>query len=122
MRKSLGLSMLNIQRNNYTICIIFDKKELFNIDKLLSIIVPVYNTETYLPDILVTYLKYSNNSHEIIFVNDGSKDKSEQIILEYQRKYPNKSIKYFYQRNKGASIARNKGYDHCKGEYILFFD
>lgn len=89
----------------------------------LSIIVPVYNTYKYLDKCLKSLVEQKNVKckYEIIVVNDGSPDKSEEIILKYQNKYP-KLIKYIKKENGGISSARNEGLKHCKGEYITFVD
>lgn len=89
----------------------------------LSIIVPVYNTYKYLDKCLKTLVEQKNVTckYEIIVVNDGSPDNSEEIILKYQKKYTN-LIKYIKKENGGISSARNEGLKHCKGEYITFVD
>ena len=60
------------------------------------------------------------SDYEVILVNDGSPDNSEEIIQKYAQQYPN--LKYFKQENGGPSKARNKGLDHATGEYIWFVD
>lgn len=85
-----------------------------------SIIVPVYNTEKYLRKCLDSIFKSSYKNYEVIIINDGTKDNSENIINEYIKKY--KNIKYIKQKNMGLSIARNKGIKESTGDYILFLD
>lgn len=85
-----------------------------------SFIVPVYNTSKYLKRCLDSLIGQKFESYEIIIVNDGSTDNSEDIIKCYLNKY--KKIKYIKQRNKGLSEARNVGVKHAKGEYLLFVD
>ena len=87
---------------------------------LISIIVPVYNVESYLKRCIESILNQTFRDFELILVNDGSTDNSEIICKEYALK--DERIKYFYQRNKGVSEARNKGIDNSSGEYIQFID
>ena len=89
----------------------------------VSIIVPVYNTSTYLIKCLDSLINqdYDKKKYEIIIVNDGSTDNSEEIILKYKNKFPN-IIKYFKKENGGLSSARNLGIMNAKYEYILFVD
>lgn len=88
-----------------------------------SMVVPVYNTYDYLRKCLDSLVKQKNvqESFEVVIVNDGTPDNSEEIILEYKEKYPN-LIKYIKKENGGLSSARNEGVKHCEGEYILFID
>jgi len=86
----------------------------------LSIIVPVYNGERYIGLLLDDLLKIGNNICEIIIVNDGSVDKTREIILEYVNKYGH--IKLVNQENAGPSKARNQGLSIAKGKYIAFCD
>jgi glycosyltransferase involved in cell wall biosynthesis len=87
----------------------------------ISIIVPVWNVEKYLEKCLDSLVSQTLKEKEIIVINDGSPDNSEQIILKYQKRYP-KIIKYIYKENGGQGSARNKGLDIAKGEFISFID
>lgn len=87
----------------------------------VSVIVPVYNTEKYLKKCLESLVKQSLKEIEIIIVNDGSPDQSEDIINRYQKEYPEK-IKAFKKVNGGLSSARNMGIDKAGGEYLAFVD
>lgn len=87
----------------------------------VSIIVPVYNVENYLTKCLDSLVNQSFQNIEILVVNDGSKDRSEDIIKEYSQKYPEK-IKAFTKENGGLSDARNFGLDRATGDYIGFVD
>lgn len=89
---------------------------------LLSIIVPVYNTETYLEQCLTSICHQLNSQTELIIINDGSTDQSETIILAYQQQYSTQSIRYVFQNNEGVSVARNKGTSLAQGRYIWFVD
>ena len=88
----------------------------------LSIIVPVYNTQKYLDDCIISLLNQdlSEDEYEIIFVNDGSTDNSAQVIEKYMENHP--CIRLISQQNAGVSAARNNGIRIAKGEYIGFVD
>lgn len=87
---------------------------------LISIIVPIYNTEQYLPECLDSVLNQSFCDYEIICVNDGSTDNSEDILVEYLSK--DNRIRGFNQNNGGLSAARNTGLDQAKGQFVTFLD
>jgi len=89
-----------------------------------SFVMPVYNVEQYLDEAVQSILKQKmdfRRNCEIIFVNDGSADGSEEICLKYKNKYPH-NIKYIKQKNKGVAGARNSGMKSAEGKYISFFD
>ncbi|MEN4759266.1 glycosyltransferase family 2 protein [Chryseobacterium sp. C39-AII1] len=92
-----------------------------NVPSKVSIIVPVYNVENYLAKCLDSLVNQTHQNMEILVVNDGSKDNSEQIIQEYAQKYPEK-IKPFNKENGGLSDARNFGIDRATGDYLGFVD
>lgn len=85
----------------------------------ISVVIPVYNAEKYLHRCLDSILAQSG-SFEIIAVNDGSKDKSLQILQEYAKKHSN--IHVINQENQGISAARNAGMKAAKNKYITFVD
>ena len=87
----------------------------------LSIIVPVYNVEKYIDTCLRSLTQQTLQDIEIIIVNDGTKDKSENIIEKYVKENPTK-IKYYEKENGGLSSARNYGLKYATGEYISFLD
>lgn len=89
---------------------------------LLSIIVPVYNIENYITRCIESLLNqgFSQNEYEIILINDGSTDNSEQICLHYATLYNN--IIFKSQINQGVSAARNSGLEMARGKYICFVD
>ena len=89
--------------------------------KKLSIVVPVYNVEKYLRKCLDSLVSQTLDDIEIIVVNDGTKDNSQEIIDEYVKKYPEKVYSYI-KENGGLSSARNYGIKKCSGEYIGFVD
>lgn len=87
---------------------------------MVSFVVPVYNGEKYLRPCLDSILSQSMQDFELICVNDGSKDSSQNILEEYAEKDPR--IRVIKQENQGVSVARNHGMDLAKGEYLWFFD
>lgn len=86
----------------------------------ISIIIPVYNSEKYLEDCLNSAINQTLKEIEIICVNDGSIDKSLEILNQYSSK--DKRIITITQKNAGAGSARNLGIEKANGEYILFLD
>lgn len=91
-----------------------------NKNPLISVVIPVYNVENYLKECIESILNQTLQNIEIICVDDGSKDKSLDILKQYASQY--KNITIISQHNKGAGIARNIGLRHASGKYILFFD
>lgn len=89
---------------------------------LLSLIVPIYNSEKYLKECLLSLLTQDINcdEYEIICVDDGSTDKSVEIVEQFRRKYCN--IKLIKKSNGGVSSARNCGIANASGKYIWFID
>ncbi len=86
----------------------------------ISIIVPVYNTEEYLPCCINNILNQTFRDFELILVNDGSTDSSGKICDEFAAS--DSRIRVIHKENGGASDARNCGVDVAKGEWIMFFD
>ncbi len=86
----------------------------------VSVIVPVYNMEKYLSRCLTSLINQTIDNLEIIVVNDGSTDKSDEIIKEYKK--ANNNIRYVTKENGGLSSARNFGLLYATGEYIAFLD
>ena len=88
----------------------------------LSIIIPVYNAEQYLKKCLESVFQQNLKleDFEVICINDGSTDKTQQILEEFQKKYANIILEN--QENFGEAISRNKAIFLSKGEYITFLD
>lgn len=86
----------------------------------LSIIVPVYKTEKYLPKCIDSILAQTFTDFELILIDDGSPDRCGEICDEYAAK--DDRIIVIHQKNQGVSAARNAGLDIAKGEYIGFVD
>lgn len=89
--------------------------------KKISVIVPVYNAEKYIARCLDSILTQADENVEIILINDGSTDRSEEIIKTYLGKYKS-SIKYIKKENDGVANSRNLGLEKATGEYIIFVD
>ena len=89
-------------------------------DLKVSVIIPVYNVEKYLPACLDSVLGQTLREIEVICVNDGSTDKSPEILQEYAKK--DSRIIVINQENKGLGSARNRAIEIAKGEYIGFVD
>ena len=86
----------------------------------LSVIIPVYQAEKTIARCLDSLVKQADNDVEVILVNDGSNDRSEEICKKYASLYP--IIRYYSKENGGVSSARNLGLDKATGEYVLFVD
>ncbi|MDL2303173.1 glycosyltransferase [Dysgonomonas sp. OttesenSCG-928-D17] len=88
--------------------------------ELISVIVPVYNVERYLPKCLDSILCQSYTNLEILLINDGSTDMSGALCDEYARK--DGRIKVFHQPNRGLAEVRNVGLANATGDYMSFVD
>ena len=86
----------------------------------ISVIVPVYNAEQYLPHCIDSILAQTFTDFELLLIDDGSKDNSSKICDEYEEK--DKRVKVFHKKNGGVSSARNLGLDKAHGEWICFCD
>lgn len=84
----------------------------------ISIIVPIYNAEKYLNKCIDSLINQTKKELEFILVNDGSTDKTEEIIKSYK----DKRIKYFKNKNQGIGKTRNFGLEKATGKYIMFLD
>lgn len=94
-----------------------DKEKLYKV----SVIVPVYNVELYLEKCLSSLVNQTLQDIEVVVVNDGSKDGSQEIIDQFQQDYPDK-IFGFVKENGGLSDARNFGLDKARGQFLGFVD
>ncbi len=88
--------------------------------KLVSVIVPIYNVEEYLPRCIDSIINQTYKELEIILVNDGSVDGCDDICKAYAKK--DNRIKYYYNENHGCSYSRNFGIEKSTGEYLLIID
>ncbi len=87
---------------------------------LVSVIVPVYNVEKYLSECLDSICGQTYRNLEILLIDDGSTDHSGEICDQYAK--TDKRIRVFHQNNSGAAVAKNRGLDEAKGEFIQFVD
>jgi glycosyltransferase involved in cell wall biosynthesis len=83
----------------------------------VSVIIPVYNGEKYIAQAVNSVLNQTYRDFELIVVDDGSTDRTAEILESYGDK-----ITYIYQDNRERSAARNKGICSCSGEYLAFLD
>lgn len=87
---------------------------------LVSVIIPVYNLEKYIENCLNSITAQTYKNIEIICIDDGSTDRSAEIIKNYAA--TDNRVKYFYQQNSGVSAARNRGLGEATGDYVMFVD
>ena len=84
----------------------------------VSVIVPAYNTDAYIERMIMCLLKQTYKNLQLIFIDDGSTDKTAEII----KSFTDPRIEYYYQNNSGVSAARNSGLNKATGDKIFFFD
>lgn len=87
---------------------------------MISVIVPIYNVEKYLPKCLDSLINQTYADVEFILIDDGSTDSSGKIADSYKDRDPR--FKVFHTENHGLSAARNYGIEHSKGEWLMFVD
>ena len=88
---------------------------------LVSIITPMYNSEFFISETINSIINQTYQNWELLLIDDGSRDKTIQIVKEFIAKYPN--IKLLEnQINQGAAVSRNRGIEAAKGDYIAFLD
>jgi len=88
--------------------------------KKVTLVIPVYNSEKYIGRCLDSIINQTYNDVDILVINDGSKDKSKEVVEEYQAKYNN--IKLINQDNMGVAKTRNKAIKIVETKYIMFID
>ena len=88
--------------------------------ELISIIVPVYNTELYLEETIQSVLRQTYQNWELLMVDDGSTDDSASICKAFTKQDPR--IHYLYKTNGGQASARNLGIKKSKGDWLAFLD
>lgn len=90
-------------------------------DKLVSIIIPVYNASRFLEETINSIQEQTYSNWEAIFIDDCSSDNSYNLIKKYQKE--DKRIKLIKNKtNSGAAVSRNNGIDHAEGDYLCFLD
>lgn len=87
---------------------------------MISIIIPVYNVEDYIKECLDSLLMQTYKDLQILIVDDGSTDKTMDMVKDYEDKFEDFTI--LYQKNQGVSVARNTAFDYIKGEYTIYID
>ncbi len=109
------------------LCAIFEKthrsifvKSFWRFKMKISVIIPVYNAEKYLEKCIQSILNQTFTDFELILINDGSVDNSDEICLSFAAR--DKRIKYIKTENGGAARARNTGIEVSGGEYLVFID
>lgn len=85
----------------------------------VSVVIPIYNVESYLKESLESILNQTFNDFEVICVNDGSTDNSLNVLKSFSN---DSRVKIIDKENQGAGISRNIGLSHARGEYVYFFD
>lgn len=84
--------------------------------KIVSVIIPCYNGAPFLPEAIESTITQTIPPFEVIVVDDGSTDNTEEVVARYPE------VRYIRQENQGASIARNTGLSKSQGEYLIFLD
>lgn len=87
----------------------------------VSVIIPTYNSAKYLPYALLSVLRQSLQDYEILLIDDGSTDNTQEIVGHFNDNYPDK-IRYVFQANQGLAGARNTGLKHAVGEFLALLD
>jgi glycosyltransferase involved in cell wall biosynthesis len=92
---------------------------------LVSVIIPTYNRADLLPETMDSVLAQSYRPIEVVVVDDGSADNTQEVLQTWSIGCPGKGefeVRYFYQPNRGPSSARNLGFAESKGEFVLYLD
>jgi len=92
------------------------------IERKVSVVIPTYNYADKLPRALESMCKQSLTPHEIVVVDDGSKDNPESVVKQFAQKYDHIDIKFVRQENSGVAVARNTGVKNSTGHYISCLD
>ena len=93
-------------------------------EPLVSIITPCYNGEKKVKKFIESVLEQTYNNIEFIIINDGSIDKTEDVVLSYKKNFEKRGYKFIYlkQENKGQDVALNKGLKYFNGKYLMWTD
>lgn len=89
---------------------------------LVSFVVPCFNHAEYLRECILSLLKQDFNSFEIIIINDGSTDNTDEVATQLENDFPKHRIRHINQENSGLVRSRNRGCTVAKGKYILPID
>lgn len=99
----------------------FDELREQYVNTNLTIVVPAYNVEKYIEQCLESIVNQTNKSFYVVIVDDGSKDRTKELCMDYVQWYPG-LFKYVYQENAGLGAARNKGLEYVYTKYVTFLD
>lgn len=93
-------------------------------ESLVSVIIPCYNVENKMIRFMESMLSQTYKKLELIFVDDGSTDKTKDVIYQYKERFENNGyiFKYIYQKNSGVGCATNEGLKNITGEYLVWID
>ena len=86
---------------------------------MISVVIPLYNKAHTIVHTLSTVMRQNYADYEVVIVDDGSTDNGVQLILEH---FKDPRIRIVSQENAGVSVARNRGVDEAKGEWVAFLD
>lgn len=89
-------------------------------EKLVSVIMPAYNAEKYIEKAIASIVGQEYKNWELVIVNDGSTDRTVEIIEKYVSKYPQQIFLYHNEKNSGAAVALNNAMHHATGEYLCW--
>lgn len=95
---------------------------VLNMNSLVSILIPLYNSEKYILETLESSINQTYKNIEIIIVDDESTDNSLEIVSNYTKNHTNINIKIYTQKNSGAQKARNLAFEKSSGKYIQYLD
>jgi hypothetical protein len=87
---------------------------------MISVIIPVYNTEAYLRECLCSVLEQTHCDFEIVLIDDGSTDSSPKICQEFAKR--DSRVRFYRQKHRGVSAARNTALDRAQGDAVFFLD
>ncbi|NQJ71800.1 glycosyltransferase family 2 protein [Streptococcus suis] len=91
-------------------------------NNLVSVVITCYNHEEYIRQCIESVFNQSYRNIELIIINDGSSDRSEQIIEDALKENPFKKTTYIYQKNQGICATRNRAFELISGNFVLFVD
>lgn len=111
--------MLHIGKSGDIIAVYFDEG-LFELNKMVSVIIPAYNRQAYIQECLESVLSQSYENFEIIIVDDGSSDQTAEICRNMAKQ--DSRIQLYAGEHKGVSAARNMALEKALGEYLFFLD
>ena len=117
----IDYNRVKIKNNDFELAsedFVIEKKQ--SINKLVSIIMPAFNSELFIEESIQSVVEQSYSNWELIIIDDGSTDNTSTLINTYKK--IDKRIRHYKQINKGPAAARNNGIKRAKGKYITFLD